>query len=497
MRVVSDTAGQGRQWKWMGIAVCNVLLAVAPRSFAQDPIRVETNQVLVPVFVDDRTRVDWLSMGSENLNQAVKSGDMRRVAAVVDSAFVRNLAAADFRVFEDGKEQAVRNVSYERSLYWDVQDTRGHHTEYIGLGGGKWSTDEWMPEVYVDVAPAHYLLAYSPPNDNPVGSCHRIKVKVNRPNTLLAFRSEYCNIVHSASDPLKGSKLGALLEKDLLNPPSNGVPIHLSAVAYFTGDDLSSVHISVDWSSKSLKSGASSIGILGFLYRPDGTTEVGFSDLADIEGISGHLSWGIRPGVNDFVPDENRYDRRLSLPRGEYKLKIVVGNGKKSGVAEVPIKIARPSDHGLVISEVSLSKQVSDTSKNSLRMPGDWKSTLPDSYAPLISNETEFMPTSDTKFKSGDSLYFYFEIFVPSCPAKVDLKIELQIRIIDLKSGAVISDPQPVSAAPYMHSGSPMIPIGRGIDISKLPKGNYRLEVQASDSDWGKSAWRTVDFSVE
>jgi hypothetical protein len=42
-----------------------------------------------------------------------------------------------------------------------------------------------------------------------------------------------------------------------------------------------------------------------------------------------------------------------------------------------------------------------------------------------------------------------------------------------------------------------VIPVGRGIDISKLPNGSYRLDVQASDSTGKNTAWRTASFTVE
>ena len=44
------------------------------------------------------------------------------------------------------------------------------------------------------------------------------------------------------------------------------------------------------------------------------------------------------------------------------------------------------------------------------------------------------------------------------------------------------ADSQLITAAPYMKAGSSIISVGRGMDISKLPKGSYRLDVQATDS---------------
>jgi len=55
----------------------------------------------------------------------------------------------------------------------------------------------------------------------------------------------------------------------------------------------------------------------------------------------------------------------------------------------------------------------------------------------------------------------------------------------------------PITAAPYLKAGSSIIPVGRGMDISKLPKGSYRLDVQATDSTGKSTAWRSTNFTVE
>jgi len=61
----------------------------------------------------------------------------------------------------------------------------------------------------------------------------------------------------------------------------------------------------------------------------------------------------------------------------------------------------------------------------------------------------------------------------------------------------VTSDWQPISAARYMTAGSSIIPVGRGMDLSKLPIGSYRLDVQTTDSTGKSAAWRSANFTVE
>jgi hypothetical protein len=51
-----------------------------------------------------------------------------------------------------------------------------------------------------------YLIADTLP-DSAEGSCHQIKVSVDRPNALVFARQEYCHLRDTAADPLKGTIL--------------------------------------------------------------------------------------------------------------------------------------------------------------------------------------------------------------------------------------------------------------------------------------------------
>jgi hypothetical protein len=114
-----------------------------------------------------------------------------------------------------------------------------------------------------------------------------------------------------------------------------------------------------------------------------------------------------------------------------------------------------------------------------------------------VSRETEFKPTGDTRFKKTETLYTYFEVYEPLLVAEPSTTVDFHVRIVDLKTGELRSDSPPVSATPYVKPGSPVIPIGRKTNISNLPRGWYRLDVQATDSAGQTTPWRSVNFTVE
>jgi hypothetical protein len=114
-----------------------------------------------------------------------------------------------------------------------------------------------------------------------------------------------------------------------------------------------------------------------------------------------------------------------------------------------------------------------------------------------VSNGVEFKVTGNTQFKKGEMLYTYFEIMEPLLERDASTNVQVQMRVVDVKSGEVKSDPQPISAMSYAKPGNPVIPIGRGIDIKDLPSGSYRLDIRAADSSGISTPWRGVNFTVE
>jgi hypothetical protein len=480
------------------VALAISLGTLAGITQAQDRIRVETNQVLVPVLVVDEGRSRVLSR-DKNFLRAGLAGDAQLEEAMVEGTVIRNLTAADFQVFEDGKKQSVQKVTYERSLYWDVRDNLGHHTEYMGAGEGKWSTSEWPQGLVANVYPPQYTVAYARP-ESPEGSCHQIRVKVNRSNAFVVARSEYCNIEHAALDPVKGTKLGDQLERDLAAPNHNNVDLLLLAIPLFTKTDSARVHIALDWPGELMKEKIRTKGVLGMIFKEDGSLMTRFSDFATLEGVPFSDLPGFQSdGSGEYLP-ENRYDGQVELPPGKYELRVALGDGKRFGRADIPLIVERYNKENLAISPVSVCKRISDVSSNSSqhapKLPGAWKE-LPANYVPLVSNETEFKPTGNTRFKSGETLYIYFEIYEPLRDGAPQATVDFQMRIVDVRTRELKSDSTPISASPYLKADSAIIPIGRGIDISKLAKGAYRLDVRASDSTGMSTDWRTVTFTVE
>ena len=93
---------------------CVNLYSAAPATIAQEPIRVQSNEVFIPVFVFDKGRVRVLmdTQDPQHLHQAILAGNSQLVDKIVEEVVVRDLSAADFQILDDGKEQAIHSVAY-------------------------------------------------------------------------------------------------------------------------------------------------------------------------------------------------------------------------------------------------------------------------------------------------------------------------------------------------------------------------------------------------
>jgi hypothetical protein len=92
-----------------------------------------------------------------------------------------------------------------------------------------------------------------------------------------------------------------------------------------------------------------------------------------------------------------------------------------------------------------------------------------------------------THILKGGTLYTYFEIYDPWLGGPSPAAVQIQMGIFDSRTGEVINDSQPLSAAPYLTAGSSIIPVGPGMD-----RTSHRLDGQEHVLALGKLLGRRV-----
>jgi hypothetical protein len=472
-----------------------------PASRAQEPapIRVETRDVYVPVLVLDKKRIDEL--------QKMKPFDYGKklVAHELDFAAVAvsGLHAGDFRLFEDGHEQRIQSVTPNFQLARAIPDNVGLAEDFVGAGGGIWvapgvSVDK-VANTVLDVPDwPGYLIAYDPPGASD-GRCHHIAVKVNRPQTLLFGRTEYCN----NADPLKGTDLGKQIESDLASGKTGTVGLSATTADLFTSTPGARVQISVDFSPNVIFRagedcyGLPEIRILGLIYAKNGSLVARFSDFMSRNfGPRGQAMPLLLPNSSGPITcfaSAPSYQTQIRLPPGKYDLRVALRDGKEFGHAEIPFTVESHDPNRLAVSGIALVKRYR---RAPIGPPGT-STELPVNYEPLLSHGLELTPTGDTTFARSAPLNYYVEVFEPLSTQQPAPTVQAHVRIVDARSGEVKDDLPSFSAAPYMNAGDPVIPIEGAIDISELPRGLYRLEVQATDSTGNSTPWRAAPFATQ
>jgi hypothetical protein len=495
------------------------------------PIRVESDQVIVPVLVLDKKRVNRLKRmdPTEYVNAArSKNSDF------LDDLAIRGLDIKDFHLFEDGQEQQLRSVLFETEsgVHSHVHDNLGDHTETVGIGGGIWTVTQDKSQFILPVTPhvpgphelesfsqrepswPNYLLAYSPPS-SPDGSCHQLTIRLDRPDSLVYARKEYCSVKHSAADPLNGTALGRKMQSDLASKRSGKIPLSFMVVPFFTTGPKSRVDISIEWPAQSFKrigkdcETLPEIAVSGAIYRKDGDMALRFSDQRSLSALSDQT---LVPGEDIgscTLPAPNRYETQIYLDPGEFSLRVILKSGEEYGRVEIPLSIPAHDVQQLAVSGIALAKGFLEAKVRAL----DASAKSEGVFVPLISDHVQYTPTTNPSFRNGEGFYFYTEVVYPqeqaslppcSDPANATSAqggcaptLQALLRIVNSKTGEVVKMLPPINATRYAPKADPIISIGGGIHISDLPKGLYRLEVSATDSSGRTTPWSTASFSME
>jgi len=190
----------------------------------------------------------------------------------------------------------------------------------------------------------------------------------------------------------------------------------------------------------------------------------------------------------------NRYETQIELAPGEYNLQVVLSDGSKFGRVQERLVIDAYDGKRLAISSVMLCKRFRDAAGIAKEHT---KQDFAPQYIPLVSNGLQFTPAGDTRFRKGEPLFGYFEVYEPSLGKGPGTQVQTRLRITNVQSGELKVDTSFRDAASWIQPGNSVIPISEQVAIDKLPKGSYRLEVQATDSAGATTSWRAANFTVE
>jgi VWFA-related protein len=334
-----------------------------------------------------------------------------------------------------------------------------------------------------------YLLGYTPP-ESAEGSCHFLKVKLDRPGTSVRFRSGYCNV--KAVDALAGNPV----EKDLENRVAGtapGVPgVSMQAPFFYTSPNTARVDVALEIPGDGIKFEKvkgkfhADLNILAIAYRPDGTVAARFSDNKKLEVDD-------KKQMQAFAEKPYHYDSQFEIASGQYTLKAAfTSTGTTFGKVEAPITVDPYDSKQFGLSGLALSKDLHRVAD----LGSDMDAVLLEGRTPLVASGFEFNPAGSYRFKKTDHAALYAEIYEPHAADKTPPVVGVQLRVLDRKTQEVKQDSGLGSVTGQIRAGNPVIPIGLRLPVEKLEPGAYVVEVKAVDST-GNTKTRVANFDVE
>jgi VWFA-related protein len=335
----------------------------------------------------------------------------------------------------------------------------------------------------------YYFLGYSPP-DAPEGSCHTLRVKMDRGGLQVRSRSGYCTA--KSKDMLAGKPVEKDLESRAASPDKGTIGGTLEAPFFYTSPNEARVSVAMEFPSSSVDFSKdknkyhADMNVLGIAYRPDGTVAARFSDVVTLDLQKDE--W------KEFTQKPARYANQFPIPPGTYRLAVVLSaGGQNFGKYESPLVIDPYDGKTFSVSGIALSNQVAPAQS----LGGALEADLLSDHVPLIVNNMEVTPSANNHFKKSDVVTLYAQVYDPHLADPSPPPVRVAFNIIDAKTGKVIAGARDVDTAPFIQKGSTMVPLGLKLPLNQLPPGSYRLDLQATDASGARTTIRSVGFDSE
>jgi VWFA-related protein len=338
----------------------------------------------------------------------------------------------------------------------------------------------------------YYVLGYTPP-DSPMGSCHVLKVKVDKGGTQVRARSGYCNV--KSRDILSGSPVEKTLETRAAAAKAGEIPASMQIPFFYTAPNVARVQVAMDIDSKTLKFEKqkgkyhAAINVLGIANKADGAVGARFSDTMNLDFES-------EKEVEAFKAKPAHYENQFDVASGTYNLKVVFSSGSEQfGKLETPLVIEPYDTKEFALSGLALSKDPRPAASMGLGLDA----ALLEDKKSLIANGVQFVPSGSNEFSKPDTVVFYAELYEPLLVTpnpQVATMVAIKIRVLDRKTGEQKQDSGFMRVDLPPSTGNPIIALGQRLPVAALEPGSYQLEFTAEDTA-DKIVKRTTDFVVK
>jgi VWFA-related protein len=332
-----------------------------------------------------------------------------------------------------------------------------------------------------------YLLGYVPAS-SPEGSCHTLKVKMERGGMQVRSRSGYCNV--RPVNPLDGKPIEKQMELQAAGSQPGAIHGSLQAPFFYSGPNVAQVNLAMEIPGDSLifnkEKGKyhANVNVLGIAYNPDGSVGARFNDTLNLDFEKDE--W------KEFTKQPYRYQNQFDAAPGAYKLSVVLSSGGDSFAKfETPLKIDAYDGKKFTLGGVVLSKTLQPVDQ----IPSDVDSTLLEDRTPMIIKGMQITPAANYSFKQSDKVVIYSQVYEPLLKSDPPTRVVAGYSIMDASNKQVFFS-GPISLEEYIQKGNSVVPFGLVVQVKDLPPGSYRLVLQAADGAHNQAPPRETQFTV-
>ncbi len=308
-----------------------------------------------------------------------------------------------------------------------------------------------------------YILGYVP-NDTPEGSCHTLKVKLNRGGTNVRSRSGYCNV--RTGNILEGKPVEKQLESRATGAQGGSIRGGMQAPYFYTSANVARVNLAMEIPADAVHFNKekgkynANLNVLGIAYRSDGSVGARFSDTVNLNLEKDE--W------KQFAQNPYRYQNQFDASPGTYKLTVVLSAGGDAfGKFETPLQIDAYDGKHFSLGGVALTDSVQRLGD----IPTSLDSALLEDRTPLVVQGLQILPSGTNRFKRDENVVVYSEIYEPLLTSDSPPKIGMGYRILDRATKKEVMFTGVVAADAFIQKGNPVVPVGLKVNVKDLTPG--------------------------
>jgi len=293
------------------------------------------------------------------------------------------------------------------------------------------------------------------------------------------------------SDILAGKAEGKALEERAASAEPGQIPVSVTVPYFFTSPGVARVNLALEMPSDAIEFEKekgkfhSEINVLGLAYREDGSVAARFSDTVknDLE----------KKEVKELQKIPFLYQNTFNIAPGKYKLKVILSaGGQKFGKIETPLAIEDFDGKKFGLSGLALTREMRPVSQ----LTASLDAALLEERTPLIFKGMEMIPASDHRFSKAAPAALYCEVYEPSPIKNESPQVGIIVDFYDRKTNQRVLTTNTILITQFALEGSPVIPVGIKLPVAQLQPGEYRLQVQARDSDGRASTMHSAEFEL-